>query len=220
MKLNKEIKLLSLIAFSVIIISTIIYFLIRNKNDLNLRNTTTNLVSNTTINFSHGPVDSKVTVVEYFDPECETCAEVAPYIKNEMKYYQSRVRWIFRYMAYHPSSNLAIHILEAARKQNLYLESMELLLSRQSEWGLKHDGSISIVKEKELMSIISQLPGVNLKQLIEDMKNPEIDKLIENDKKAGELAGVNGTPTLFVNDVIINPLNLDTMIERINDALK
>ncbi|MBC7754791.1 MAG: thioredoxin domain-containing protein, partial [Moraxellaceae bacterium] len=48
--------------------------------------------------YSYGPLDAKVTIVEFFDPECESCAAVAPLIKNEMKYYEGKVRWVFRYM--------------------------------------------------------------------------------------------------------------------------
>jgi protein-disulfide isomerase len=220
MKLNKEIKTLSIIAISVIFVSIIIYFSLDKKEEPKITNIITAPVSKSLLNYVEGPIDAKVTVVEFFDPECESCAEISPYMKNEMKYYQGRVRWVFRYMAYHPSSNLAIHIIEAARKQNLYLDAVTLLLSKQNEWGLKHDGSEPKVKEKELMSIIAQLPGINLNQLKEDMKNPEIDRVIEIDKQEGTNAGVTGTPTLFVNDVIINPLNLDKMIEKINDGLK
>jgi protein-disulfide isomerase len=97
---------------------------------------------------------------------------------------------------------------------------MGLLFDRQHEWGARHDGSAPTSKEKELLNIISSLPGINIKQLQEDMKNPAIDRLIENDKKDGTLAGVTGTPTLFVNGKIIAPLSLDTMIERIEAGLK
>jgi protein-disulfide isomerase len=218
MKLNKEVKILSVVASLVMGVSLAIYFIVESE-----KKTTLEFSPDLTAvadNFSYGPKDAKVTVVEFFDPECESCAQISPYIKGEMKHYEGKVRWIFRYMAYHPNSRKAIQILEASRNQNLYLEATGLLFERQHEWGAKHDGSAPTSKEKELLNIILSLPGINIKQLQEDMKNPAIEKLIEQDKKDGTLAGVTGTPTLFVNGKIISPLSLDTMIERIEAGLK
>jgi len=219
MKPNKEVKILLIVASVVVILSTVIYFIVSGVQDSKQAfspNSTDGLA-----NFSVGPEDAKVTVVEFFDPECESCAQVSPYIKNEINFYKGKVRWVFRYMAYHPSSSYAIRILEAARNQNLYFEAMTLLFERQHEWGAKHDGSEQATpKEKELLNVISSLPGIDIKKLQKDMKNPAIEKLIEKDKKEGTEAGVTGTPTLFVNGKIIDPVNLDTMIQKIEIGLK
>ncbi len=219
MKLNKELKILSIVAIVVLLASFGIYQLVNTE-----KKSTSDVAFNLSVgisNFSEGSQDAKVTVVEFFDPECETCAEVSPYIKNEMKFYHGKVRWVFRYMAYHPSSSFAIHILEAARNQNLYFEAMALLFEKQHIWGAKHGGSEpSLPKEKELLEIIASLPGINLKKLKEDMKNSDIDKLIEKDKFDGTSAGVTGTPTLFVNNKIVMPLSLDKMIEGIEAGIK
>jgi protein-disulfide isomerase len=59
-----------------------------------------------------------------------------------------------------------------------------------------------------------------MKQLQTDMIDPNIDTIIEIDKKEGTAMGVTGTPTLFVNNKIIDPLNLDVMIAQIETGLK
>lgn len=238
MKINEQVRSLLVVAGIVLVLSGGIFYLATRQPSLTTHSTASlpldagtaaqsvealpaagNLLVGSG-SFSVGPEEAKATVVEFFDPECETCAEVSPYIKNEIKHYNAKVRWVFRYMAYHPSSAIAIQILEAARKQNLYFEAMALLFERQSEWGAKHDGSVQKPQEEALLKIISSLPGINLKKLKDDMKDPAIARLIENDKKEGTQAGVVGTPTLFVNGRIIKPLSLDTMIERIEAALK
>lgn len=221
MKLSKEAKILTIVALAVLLIAGGIYFFAKSstegKNQLGSKAAdSTGLES-----FSYGPADAKVTVTEFFDPECESCAQVSPYIKGEMKYYEGKVRWVFRYMAYHPNSTNAIKVLEAARKQNKYLEAMTVLFERQSEWGMKHDGTDQgHSKEKELVAMVAGIPGIDQQKLVSDMQDPAILKRIEQDKIDGEAAGVTGTPTLFVNGKMVNPLSLDTMIQWIDAGLK
>ena len=121
MKQKNEVKILFIVASIVVAISVIIYIFVSPEKTVDM-NVTANLLTGQD-NFSVGTKEAKVTVVEYFDPECETCAKVSPYIKTEINYYKEKVRWVFRYMAYHPNSLNAIRILEAARKQNLYFGS-------------------------------------------------------------------------------------------------
>lgn len=216
--MKKEIKYLLVVAFGVVVMSFIGFkFFLQDKFQTKTTENPvfpiiTNLV--TDYSFSYGPTDAKVTVIEFFDPECESCAAVAPYIKNEMKHYEGQVRWVFRYMPYHFNSKVAIAALESARQQNLYLEAMELLFKHQTEWGEKQVSAAS-----EIHKLVLSLPRINKDQYLNDLNNPEIQMRIDRDQAEGKRAGVKGTPTFFVNGVIIDELNLDTLISRINSGL-
>jgi protein-disulfide isomerase len=155
-----------------------------------------------------------VTVVEFFDPECESCSAVSPFIKKEMKFYEGKVRWVFRYMPYHFNSKSAIAVLEAARKQNLFLESLELLFTTQKEWGEKQ-----VSMKNEIIEIVSKVSGMDKKRLLSELENPTTQQIIEQDAQEGKMAGVKGTPTFFVNGVILDRLDLDALIARINAEL-
>lgn len=172
----------------------------------------TNLASSHS--FSYGPENAKVTVVEFFDPECESCSAVSPYIKKEMKFYEGKVRWVFRYMPYHFNSKSAIAVLEAARKQNLFLESMELLFATQKEWGEKQ-----VSMKNEIIEIVSKVPNMDKQRLLAELENSTTQQIIEQDAQEGKMAGVKGTPTFFVNGVILDRLDLDGLIARINAEL-
>lgn len=223
--MSAELKKLLIVAFFVGVVSVGFYFFMSRGKQETASNLSVASAGEASSSFTYGPKDAKVTVVEFFDPECESCAKVSPYIKGEMKYYEGKVRWVFRYMAYHPNSRNAIRLLEAARKQNLYLEALALFFDRQAEWGARHDGTDqSGSKESVLISILASLPNIKMAQVDLDLKDPQftsyVDKIIEADKREGTEAGVTGTPTLFVNGKMINPLSLDTMIAWINEALK
>lgn len=172
-------------------------------------------------NFSFGPKDAKATVVEFIDPESEICAKVDHYIVNEMKYYNGKVRWIFRYTASFPNSKNAIKILEAARKQDLYIDARTLLFNEREKWAAKGDNTKKgPSKMNEMLKIVSTLPGINMNKLKSDLKNSAIDKLIETDKIEGQALGVSEAPVLFVNYRLINPFSLDQMIGQLDSILK
>src|SRR5690606_19588184 len=80
------------------------------------------------------PPSAPVTVVEFFDPECESCREMYPIVKQVQAEFGDRMRLVIRYMPLHQNSAYAASLLEAARDQNRYWEFLEIVLARQPEW--------------------------------------------------------------------------------------
>ena len=62
-----------------------------------------------------GPVDARVTVVEFFDPACETCRAFYPFVKDLMRKHPQDIRLVLRYAPFHQGSDQVIKLLEAAR---------------------------------------------------------------------------------------------------------
>lgn len=219
--MKKEIKYLILVLLIVGSASFAAYkFLatsgINPQSEVKMGNPQFSLVSNmaSSHSFSYGPVDAKVTVVEFFDPECESCSAIAPQIKKEMKFYEGKVRWVFRYMPYHFNSKNAIAALEAARKQNLFLEAMTALFETQTQWGEKQ------VSTKDLIvQIVTAVPGIDKTKFMQDLEDPAINDIILKDQTEGKQAGVKGTPSFYVNGVMLERLSLDDLIAQINRGL-
>ncbi len=217
--MKKEIKYLFGTLLIVIALSFAVYqFALKENINPQVKTQTpafpliTNLV--TSHSFSYGPVDAKVTVVEFFDPECESCAAVAPQIKKEMKYYDGKVRWVFRYMPYHQNSRNAVAALEAARKQNLFLEAMALLFETQHQWGEKQ-----VSTKDDIVKIVTSIKGLDKAQFLKDLEDPATEEILLKDQTEGKQAGVKGTPSFFVNGVMLERLSLDDLIAKINAGL-
>ena len=220
--MTKEIKNLILIFGGVVVIAFLAYLFISSSQPKYVAEEKAGVPSMPMVgnlasrhSFSTGPLDAKVTVVEFFDPECEACAKVAPIIKKEMKHYEGKVRWVFRYMAFHHNSKTAIKVLEAARAQNLFLETQTALFESQGVWGEKQTST-----ESEIFDIAKNVKGINLETLKKEFATSKAEDLIALDASEGRAAGVNGTPTFFVNGVLLDPLNLDDLIARIDAGLK
>jgi len=64
-----------------------------------------------------GLENAPVTIVEFFDPSCEGCRAMYPYVKEILAEYPDNVRLVLRYVLFHGGSEEAVRILEAARNQ-------------------------------------------------------------------------------------------------------
>ncbi|MBA2405257.1 MAG: DsbA family protein [Bdellovibrionales bacterium] len=161
-----------------------------------------------------GSPDAKVTIVEFFDPECESCREFNPYMHAIMNDYAGKVQLVMRYAAFHGNSIFAIKILEAARKQDKYWEALEIMFQHQPEWGNHHHPRPELV-----WNYLPRL-GIDVDKIKADMEDPAIQKIIEQDTKDGQALSVRGTPTFFVNGKQLEQFGPDFLRAAIDEALK
>jgi protein-disulfide isomerase len=140
-----------------------------------------------------GSPDATIYVVEFMDPECETCRAVYPDVKNFLREFDGKIKLVVRYAPFHPNSKLVIKILEASRKQDKYWETLELLFASQPEWGDHHNPNPQLIWD--------YLPriGLDVDRIKQDMEDPKIAEIIEQDILDGKTLNVRQTPTFFVN---------------------
>lgn len=144
--------------------------------------------------FVLGNPDAKTTIVEFFDPACETCKSFYPFVKNILKQHPDKLKLVLRYAPFHTDSYYVVAMIEAARLQNKYLEALEVIYKYQDKWA-SHTGTPNIGL------IWSFLPeaGIDVEQLKNDMKKPEIDAIIKQDIADTKTLGIRATPEFFVN---------------------
>lgn len=170
-----------------------------------------------------GPADAKVTVVEFLDPECESCAAVAPQVKSLLKEYDGRVRFVVRYMPLHRNAKLAAQYIEAAGEQGKYWEMMEKMFAMQGEWGEKHGpaghNAAPTGPVSELFEKYGQEIGLNASQLNSAAGQRKYAEKAERDLRDGQSLGVRGTPTFFVNGRRLARLSMADLRNLINQEL-
>jgi protein-disulfide isomerase len=148
-----------------------------------------------------GPADAKITLVEFYDPECESCAAFAPTVKKILNDYEGRIRLVTRYMPLHPNSLKAAAFTEAAGEQGKYWEAQNLLFEKQGEWGTPH-GPPSSAKKPDidvLFSGYAKSLGLDMEKFNAAVKEDRYAEKIERDRKDANSLGVRRTPTFFVN---------------------
>ena len=142
---------------------------------------------------SLGSDDAKVYLVEFMDPACETCAAFAPFIKKIMNANPGKIKLVLRYAPFHDGADNFVKILEAARMQGKYWETLDVMFKSQNIWA-----SHGNWQPEKLWDILPRA-GVDIKQIRKDMHSPAIAKIIEQDMADVKTLNVQKTPGYFVN---------------------
>jgi len=140
-----------------------------------------------------GSDDAKVYLVEFMDPACETCAAFAPFVKQIMDANPGKIKLILRYAPFHDGADNFVKMLEAARMQGKYWETLDVMFKSQRIWA--NHGQY---QPEKLWDIIPKA-GVDVEQIRKDMHSPEIAKIIEQDMADVKALNVQKTPGYFVN---------------------
>lgn len=161
-----------------------------------------------------GRAGAPVQVVEFLDPECESCRAFHPYTKMLLEEFQGKVELVVRYAPFHHNSIFVIQILEAARKQNRYWETLELLFQHQPEWGSHHHPRPELI-----WNYLPEL-GLNVEQIKQDMNDPAIMEMIQQEIADGKSLGVRATPTFFINGEELREFSYEGLKRQVQTALE
>lgn len=168
---------------------------------------------------SHSPVigkqDAPVTLVEFFDPACGYCKKYHPIVNRILEKNPNDVRVVIRYALLHKSSEEAVRLMEAARRQGLYEPVMAAILANQSDW-LKD-------KEAKLAWQAAVKAGLDEKKARIDAVSGEVDALLKADMEDVKAVNVRGTPTFYANGKRLRQLDevkLNELVQGEIQALK
>ena len=127
----------------------------------------------------------------------------------------AKVRFAYRHfpLPQHKNAKLAATVAEAAGLQGKFWEMHDLIFQNQSDWSEDKNAAILFAK-------YAQDVGLDLARFQTDVASGDIKAKIENDYKSGVKAGVDSTPSFFLNGKkITNPRNYDEFKNAIEQAL-
>ena len=143
-----------------------------------------------------GDPHAPVTIVEYSDFQCPSCAHIQPFVKEIMDTYKGKVRLYFKYYPLtmiHKNAMAAAHAAECAARQNKFWPYGEKLFARQNQWAPLSDGTTHYVE----IAGEEKLDAAAFNACLAD---PTVDDVMKRDVSEGQGRGVNATPTFFVDD--------------------
>lgn len=161
-----------------------------------------------------GSSTPEVYLVEFLDPECESCRAFYPMVKMLMSEFEGKIQLVIRYAPFHGNSQLVIKALEAARKQGKYWEALEILFQHQPEWGSHHHPRPELI-----FNYLAEI-GLDMEKLRQDMNDPSLNDMIKREIEDGRELGVRGTPSFFVNGKPLEKFGYDYLRLLIIENLK
>ena len=156
-----------------------------------------------------GPASAAVTIVEFTDFQCPSCAAMHPVIEEVLKSYGSKVRFVVRDfpLAMHADARKAAEAANAAHAQGKFFEYAALLFKGQKELDVP-----------SLKKYASEL-GLDRARFDAALDSGKFAAEVRHDIAQGELYGVGATPTIFINGVMLTELTSDALRAAIDRAL-
>lgn len=138
---------------------------------------------------SKGPENAPITIVEFSDYECPYCVRAEPTVKSVMEKYPGKIRLVFRDypLPMHSKAPKAAEAAHCAGDQGKYWDMHDKLFSA----GAKLDVPDLKAHAREV-----GLDGAKFDRCLD---SGEKGKDVEAHRKAGDEAGVSGTPAFFIN---------------------
>ena len=158
-----------------------------------------------------GSPDAPVTIVEYADFQCPFCASAEKSVALLLREYPGKVNIVFKNfpLDFHADSMLAHRAALAAGEQGKFWEMHDLIFSQQR--AIKHDDLFAMAKTL----------GLDMDRFAKDLDSEKVQAEIDSDRAEGRRAGVEGTPTFYVDGAeITGAANLPRFEAMIGNSLR
>ena len=138
-----------------------------------------------------GPVDATLTLLQYGDLQCPHCALVYARVTEIAHELRDSLRFAFRHFPLaevHPQAQRAAEAAEAAASQGRFWEMVSLLYANQEH--LDDDSLVRYAKKANLET----------RRFKKELSSGVHAARVRSDFLGGVRSGVEGTPTIFIND--------------------
>ncbi len=155
------------------------------------------------------------TFVEFLDFECEACGALYPVIEDLREEYAGQVNFVVRYFpldGHFNSMNAAVAV-EAAAQQGQFEAMYSQMFTTLDEWGEKRES-----EAPRFRGYAEQL-GLDMAAYDAAVADPATQARVEVDLAAGEQLGVQGTPSFYLDGVLLQPESIDDLTAAFDAAI-
>jgi protein-disulfide isomerase len=158
---------------------------------------------------SVGPANAPVTIVEFTDFQCPSCAAMYPILEDVLKAYKDRVRLVVRDLPLqqHEWAFKAAEAANAAKAQGKFFEYMAILFPGQK--------ALDVPSLKKYASEL----GLNRAKFDAELDKGIYAAEVKHDMDDADIYGISSTPSIFINGVLLRTLSADGLREAIDRAL-
>lgn len=157
-----------------------------------------------------GNSKAAVTLIEFTDYQCPSCAQQHPILERLVSEFGDRVRFVIRDfpLTQHKQAWKAAEAAEAAREQGKYWEFVGMLYTRQAA-----------LESEKLKQYATEL-GLDRAKFDAALDSGKFSDKVQRDVFDGQRVGVNSTPSLFLNGRPLSDRSYEALKAAIEAALK
>lgn len=144
--------------------------------------------------YAQGSKDAPITLVEFTDFQCPFCSKAVATVKEVMRQYPGKVRWVFRdfpIASLHPNAPKAAEAARCAGEQGKFWEYHDLLFDSQNQ---------TTTADFKRFAEQLKLDPKGFGQCLDTGKH---QAAVDADVQDGARLGITGTPTFFINGRIL-----------------
>jgi protein-disulfide isomerase len=136
-----------------------------------------------------GAAGAPIEMIEFSDFQCPYCLRANPTVEQVLRTYGDRIRFVYRHypLPGHPNARPAAEASACAAEQGKFWPFHDRLFANPTKLG-----------DADLKQAAAEL-GLNTPQFNSCVDTHKFRAQVDADLKAGEEAGVNGTPAFFIN---------------------
>ena len=167
-------------------------------------------LANNPADYSVGPADAAVTVVEFFDYRCGFCKRSAEWATALPAQYDNQVRVVFKELPIlSAESEKAALAAVAAGKQGKYIEMHMGLMELDNGSGFG----------PEQIDAVATAAGVNVAKMRADMQSIPVQKTVADAKSLSRTLAITGTPYFIVGTEAVSGADVQQVEALIEAAL-
>lgn len=158
---------------------------------------------------ARGDANAPVTIVEFSDFQCPSCAAMQPILDEVLKSYGNKVKFVVRDfpLQVHANARKAAEAANAANAQGKFWEYALILF--------KHQNALDVPSLKKYASDL----GLNRAVFDAALDSGKYSAEVRHDMDDGEKYGIDSTPTIFINGVALTELSTEALRAAIDKAL-
>ncbi|HEX8289598.1 MAG TPA: thioredoxin domain-containing protein [Pyrinomonadaceae bacterium] len=165
-----------------------------------------------------GSPTASVTVEEFADFQCPSCAQVHTIMKNIQSAYGNRINFVYRHFPLsqlHKNAYDASLAAEAAGQQNRFWDMQNQLFTNQQSWATSPN-------PRQIFVDYAQKMGLDIQRFQSDMIAMPTKLRVDADIKRGNALALDSTPSLFINGnpVPFQQMNVDALRAMIDAELQ
>jgi protein-disulfide isomerase len=154
-----------------------------------------------------GPVEARLTLVEYGDFECPFCGRATGVVRELRARFGDDLRYVFRHLPLtdvHDHAELAAQAAEAAAAQGRFWDMHDLLFEHQDELELE-----------DLLGYAHDL-GLDVERFAREIADTRHATRVREDVASAERSGARGTPTFFIGERRhVGPYDAETLAREL-----